>query len=195
MKPGYLHPRAWVLSGLVAGLLLAPVSLAVPDSDDSLVLDLEVEWGGERVALKVPVGDIAFLSQRVGDEVIEIGLLAQPDLTVALARIVDGDLSQPRFLERLTLEPNRAIDAISTPVPVKVTMLGARGRPGRRLLRSDSLTEELGETAASLARPEVSHRAATVFEQARCCVTCGSTKVCGCAVEMTCGSCCAGSCC
>ncbi len=28
-----------------------------------------------------------------------------------------------------------------------------------------------------------------------CCVTCGSTTACACAVEMSCGSCCAGTCC
>lgn len=29
----------------------------------------------------------------------------------------------------------------------------------------------------------------------RCCVTCGSSKYCGCAVEAGCGSCCCGQCC
>jgi hypothetical protein len=29
----------------------------------------------------------------------------------------------------------------------------------------------------------------------RCCVTCGGLKVCGCAVVMSCGSCCCGTCC
>jgi len=35
----------------------------------------------------------------------------------------------------------------------------------------------------------------TLTGQSQCCVTCGSVTACGCAVQMSCGSCCSGACC
>jgi hypothetical protein len=59
----------------------------------------------------------------------------------------------------------------------------------RRSILPETQFADTGTSPDALVKPDPTNPTTL------CCVTCGSTTACGCAVSMTCGSCCDGACC
>jgi hypothetical protein len=172
-------PAAQASSGATAGCRQDALA---PGGKRLIVFDVEVP-GEEEVRLTAPDGGVAMLN--VGERrwafqpVLENASASAASVDVSeVLQAVDGGDDRLALRWRVDLEPTKQATAFL--LPFRLTVVQVRdGRDPRDATASGPFA-----------------KAGDGRRSGQCCVSCnGDAKVCGCAVDRPCGSCCVGSCC
>ncbi len=92
---------------------------------------------------------------------------------------------------------NNGLEAIKEVESQKVGMESARAidTDGFSIQVTKIEQDALETNFSTMGETDIDDGVVPVGEAGKCCVTCGGWKVCGCKVEMSCGSCCSDACC
>lgn len=184
-------PRASVLMIFTVGLGLLVLLASQPllaDQPEAMYVTLEVRIADMPPAtITVAQDEVASLSFANAD--FKVGLAPRgttPD-KVELETLVLFDHSSIEFFDTLEIQPGSVVSSSRLPVTLTTRIVEIRQLPRSNLAGGPTKVDPgIGITTLHDSLLQKEHR---------CCVTCGETTACGCAVSMDCGSCCSGPCC
>lgn len=133
--------------------------------------ELTVTIGGERIRSCTHLGD--YLAVRVGRRILGFA----PQVADGGRSALEVVIYRLRSMEPGSLKGAKELSRVSTPIGTT--------RPLPQGLSDVPVRIKIGGPA----------RCGGAGHGGRCCVTCDKVTACGCAVSMSCGSCCAGECC
>lgn len=180
-------------------LMLLSVALPIPMLAQNSCEGLVLATAPVRLIhgeLTFPEGDLLRFSVREGELLLVRGLLDLPNETVALQ--LSGNEETGFSVRRFESIPERS----DQPEFVDQGSVRLRPHASESVVLGDLSIKIFGTEWRSVDTAPMSTPGRLEGEEAlrnvaagSCCVTCGSTLACGCAVSLSCGSCCSDPCC